>query len=278
VGGEREASLREKAASVASEAGQHFHEFEIARAIETIWTLCSHANRYIQESQPWTMKGDQKRAEREACLYHMCEAVRQLGHMVSPVMPEKGRQIISQMGLEPPPMDAEPPWPAAWGEMPPGITVPKPVQIFPRIDKKAIPSIRARLGVDEAMTESENERKNIEKPREIPADGLIDIDHFGTVKLKVCKVLSAERVEKTDKLMKLSIDVGEEEPRTLVAGIALAYTAEDLVGKQLIVVSNLRPAKLRGIESRGMVLMARGPDGLHALTVDAEVPPGSEIS
>ncbi len=272
-GGEREAALRARARTVAHEAGKKLHEFEIARGIEAIWTLCAETNRFIQDSQPWTMKGETRRAELGACLYHACEAIRQLGHMVCPVMPEKGREIIAQMGL--PVSGAEPDWPTEFGVLEPGLALPQPIPIFPRIDQKAIPAILERLGVDSAAGEEAAPR---EAPAKAVVDGHISIAHFGTVKLAVGKVLAAEPVPRTDKLMKLSIDLGEKQPRTVVAGIAMHYEAEALVGKLVVVVVNLAPAKLRGIESQGMVLMAHGPGGLSALTVDIEVPPGSGIS
>jgi methionyl-tRNA synthetase len=275
-GGEKEAAVREKASSVAREAADHFHAFEMSRAIESIWTLCAETNRFIQDSQPWTMKSDADAPRRDACLYTMAEAIRQLGHMITPVMPEKGRQILTQLGLEAPDMGTEPAWPSDWGEIEPGTALPPASPIFPRIDKKSIPGIRTRLGVDSAMAEGEEKKQPAKK--EPAGDGLIPIDHFGTVDLRVGIVLEAEPVPKTDKLLKISVDLGEDAPRTLVAGIAKAYAPGDLVGKRIIVVANLKPAKLRGITSRGMLLAATY-DGLpRVLTVDGEAPPGTKIS
>ncbi|MDX9703217.1 MAG: methionine--tRNA ligase subunit beta [Candidatus Auribacterota bacterium] len=108
-------------------------------------------------------------------------------------------------------------------------------------------------------------------------DELIDIGYFSKVKLKVATILNAERVADTDKLMKLTIDIGSEQ-RTLVAGIALSYAPEDLPGKQIIVIANLKPAKLRGITSQGMLLAAKDENGLSLLTVDSPVAAGSGIS
>jgi methionyl-tRNA synthetase len=268
-GGEREAAVRARAASVAAEASARFDAFEMARAIETVWTLCADTNRFVQDSQPWTLKSDDRKAERDACLYTMSESIRQLAHMLSPVMPEKGREILSQLGL-PHPVD-EPPWPSAWGELPPGIEVPPARPVFPRIDQKSIPAIRERLGVDRAMEEAPSAAKE-------PPSGLVSIDAFSAVHLRIALVLAAERVPKTDKLMKLEVDVGEDAPRTIVAGIAAAYAPGDLVGRRIVVVANLEPAKLRGIESRGMLLAATF-DGLpRVLTVDGDAPPGTKVS
>jgi methionyl-tRNA synthetase len=270
-GGTREAALRARAEQASTEAGRRFRSFELARAVESAWTLCAETNRYVQEAQPWTLKGDQHREAREACLYHTCEAIRRLAHTIAPVMPRKSRQIIAQMGIAPPPMDVEPAWPSGWGEIEPGRALPPPEPIFPRIHKKAVPAIRERLGVEAALAEAS-------EPGEAAAGDLVSIDHFSRVDLKVGTVVAAGRVSGTDRLMELSIDLGEDAPRTVVAGIARHYASDDLVGRQVVVVANLEPARLRGIESRGMVLVARGPDSLATLTVDAEVPPGSEIS
>jgi methionyl-tRNA synthetase len=264
-GGPKEAAVRERAARVCTEAAERFHSFEIARAIETVWTLCAETNRFIQESQPWAMKSEDQKEQRDACLYTMAEAIRQLGVMVSPVMPEKGPEILAQLGLPP---DAT--WPREWGELPPGLALPPPSPVFPRIDKKTVPGIRERLGVDEALAESEQ--------RKPPADGLISIDEFGTVDLLVGLVLGAEPVPKTDKLLKITVDLGEDQPRTLVAGIAQAYPGNSLEGKRIVVVANLRPAKLRGIESRGMLLAATFDDLPRIITVDGNAPPGTKIS
>ena len=123
--------------------------------------------------------------------------------------------------------------------------------------------------------EEKIEQKNNEQT-DSPECELIDIKYFSKVKLKVAKILEAERVPETDKLMRLKIDLGDEQ-RTLVAGIALSYSETDLPGKSIIVVANLKPAKLRGITSQGMLLAARDENGLSLLTVDSSVEPGSSV-
>ncbi len=281
-GGEREARLRARAVLVSREAGEHFHSFEISKGIESIWTLCSEANRFIQESQPWTMKGESSLESRRACLYAMAESVRLLAHMLAPVMPEKSRQILSQMGLEAPPMDREPDWPSEWGEIPPGLEIRSPTQLFPRIDRKAVPGIKERLGV--AAGKDEIQRPDSPKapqtahgPTAAPT-GLVTIDQFRRTELRVGIVTAAEPVKGADRLLMLTVDIGEESPRTLVAGIAKSYSPGDLLAKRIVVVANLVPAKLRGVESRGMLLAATSPDGSRVLTVDGDVPPGTRIS
>jgi len=270
-GGEREAAIRARAAESADEAASRFHAFEIARAIEAVWTLCADTNRFVQDSQPWTMKGEADRERRDACLYTMVEAIRQLAHMLAPVMPEKSLEILAQIGLEPPPPSVEPPWPSRWGEIEPGLSIPAPRPVFPRIDRKAVPSIRERLGVDSALSEA-----SPEPARE--ADGLISIEEFGTTDLRIGLVLEAEPVPKTSKLLRLGVDLGEEAPRTIVAGIAEVYKGPDLVGKRIVVVANLRPAKLRGIESRGMLLAASVGGKPRILTVDGDAAPGTRVT
>jgi methionyl-tRNA synthetase len=153
-----------------------------------------------------------------------------------------------------------------------GIKVRRKDPIFPRIDRKIA------LKVEEKQEPKKETKKDTPKERVEEGANLISFDDFFKTELKVAEIIAAEKVEKTDKLLKLSLQVGEEK-RIIVAGIALHYTAEELLGKKIIIVANLKPAKLRGIESQGMLLAATAPDKkkMTLLTVDSDVPSGSKV-
>jgi methionyl-tRNA synthetase len=162
-------------------------------------------------------------------------------------------------------------WPSAWGGLRPGIQTRATKPLFPRFDESQERSILERLGVqattkkkDRDMTQPEHETINP-----------IELDDFMKVDLRVALIKDAQRVEKSNKLVRLLVDAGDPEPRQILAGIAEHYAPEALIGKRVVIVANLKPRKLMGVESKGMVLAASDENGLSLLTVDKEVEPGS---
>lgn len=151
----------------------------------------------------------------------------------------------------------------------PGTQTHQPPALFPRIDTK---KVQAKAAKAEQKAETKPE-----PPKPAEETEQISIEQFGQVKLKVATVLMAERIPKADKILKLTLDAGEEEPRTVVAGVAQHYAPEELVGLQVVIVANLKPAKLRGITSQGMVLAAVGTDGLCVVSPRKPTPPGSPV-
>ena len=163
------------------------------------------------------------------------------------------------------------------GQLKPGIKAQRMDDLFPRLDLEQELKYLLERENDKAVKEGKKERDTVEEKEEKKVD-LISIDDFARVDIRVAEILSAEPVPKTDKLLKLILNIGEEE-RQVVAGIALHYSSEELIGKKVLFVSNLKPVKLRGLLSEGMILAATSPEGKVVLTaVDADIAPGSKIS
>lgn len=249
-----------------------FDNFLPNRALVAVWELISVANKYIDTKAPWVLAKDtDKKDELAAVLYDLLETLRRVAVMVSPVMPDSADEMMRQLGLGDLSMNTE--MLGDWGGLPEGTELQRGKSLFPRIDlEKLLKKTEAKQEKGPKLKQAKAEEKQI--PEGL---ALIDYEHFSRLRLRIGLIKTAERVENTDKLLKLCVDTGEE--RTLVAGIALHYEAADLIGKRVVVLCNLQPRKLRGILSNGMLLAATAPDGsLRVLTVDGDLPPGSKIS
>src|SRR4051812_15288543 len=250
-------------------------EWAFSRALEALWRLLAEANQYLVTREPWKLiKTEGERPRLSKVLWNGLEAVRIVATGLLPFMPRVAAEVLAAVG------SAEPPTSLAaleWGGTPTGAELPPPKPLFPRIDKEAYLA-EARLPETEKKTMDTTETATPAAPAPAaPEKSLVSIDQFFQTELKVATILAAEPVPKSNKLLKLSVDVGEGGPRTLVAGIALAYKPEDLVGKQVIVVANLQPAKLMGVESNGMVLAASLDGKPVLLHPAAEVPNGTRV-
>lgn len=250
---------------------------ELNQAIKDVWNLIGRANKYIDETAPWILAKDPAQAERlQAVMYNLAEALRIIAILIAPFVPVTAPKIYEQLGLGKPEsfFMAD----AVWGKLATGTKVQKGEPLFPRIEvteagetviaatkKTAAKAIKAEAPKAEAKKE--------EKP---VAAGEITIDDFAKIDLRVATVIGAERVPKTDKLIKLQVKIGDEE-RTIVSGIAQHYEPENLIGKNVIVIANLKPAKLRGIESRGMVLAASDGEGNLVLADAPGIASGSKV-
>lgn len=250
---------------------------ELNQAIKDVWNLIGRANKYIDETAPWILAKDPAQAERlQAVMYNLAEALRIIAILIAPFVPVTAPKIYEQLGLGKPEsfFMAD----AVWGKLATGTKVQKGEPLFPRIEvteagetviaatkKTAAKAIKAEAPKAEAKKE--------EKP---VAAGEITIDDFAKIDLRVATVVDAERVPKTDKLIKLQVKIGDEE-RTIVSGIAQHYEPENLIGKNVIVIANLKPAKLRGIESRGMVLAASDGEGNLVLADAPGIASGSKV-
>ncbi|HEY7575596.1 MAG TPA: methionine--tRNA ligase subunit beta, partial [Thermoanaerobaculia bacterium] len=248
-------------------------DFAWNRALETAWRFLTEINGYVVAKEPWRIRKEEGASPRlSRVLYAAAEGVRLFGVLVSPFVPETSRRIRAALGQpsrDPSAEDLE------WGRLEPGSRMPEAPALFPRADAAAY------FG--------EKEQTMSEKPGETPAaaaptptapasDGRIGIEDFQKVQLRTGKVLAAERVPKSNKLVRLQVDLGAEQ-RQIVAGIAARYEPESLVGRNVVIVANLKPAKLMGVESNGMVLAATvGEAGEPSLLeVAADVPPGSRV-
>ena len=238
-------------------------ELAFSRALESLWRLLAETNQYIVTREPWKLiKTEGPTPKLSRILWNGLETTRIVATGLLPFMPHAAAQVIHAIGLKkiPQSLDA-----MVWGKTPTDVPLPEPSPLFPRIDKEAY------LG----KAPQKEEKKTMETAA-APEKPRISIDQFAAVELKVATVTAGEPVPKSNKLLKLTVDLGEE-TRTLVAGIALAYKPEDLIGKQVIVVANLQPAKLMGIESNGMVLAA-SIDGRPVVLHPAEpVPNGTRV-
>lgn len=252
---------------------------ELNQAIKDVWNLIGRANKYIDETAPWILAKDPAQAERlQAVMYNLAEALRIVAILIAPFVPVTAPKIYEQLGLGNPEsfFMAD----AVWGKLATGTKVQKGEPLFPRIEvteagetviaatkKTAAKAIKAEAPKAEAKKEA--------KPAAAAADE-ITIDDFAKIDLRVATVIAAERVPKTDKLIKLQVKIGDEE-RTIVSGIAQHYEPENLIGKNVIVIANLKPAKLRGIESRGMVLAASDGEGNLVLADAPGIASGSKV-
>ncbi|HHQ48604.1 MAG TPA: methionine--tRNA ligase [Acidobacteria bacterium] len=239
------------------------------RALEAGWQLLDAINGFIQERQPWSLAkgGDATRPELEEVLGTALEGLRIVSLMISPFMPGVAATLRGQLGLAEPGADL----PAAlrWRGRPGGTRLGESRPLFPRVDIKAY--------LKEVAMENEKQKTPTEETSAETAP-VITIDEFAKVTLKAGVVREAERIPKSKKLLRLMVDLGEPEPRQIVAGIAEAYEPDQLVGRRIVVVANLKPVKLMGVESRGMVLAATDAGGRpYLLSPDGEVPPGAEV-
>ncbi len=243
-------------------------KLSLNEAIRELWSYIGVANKYIDESAPWVLAKDPAKAERlQAVMYNLADSLRNIAIMLSPFMPGTSPRIFTQLGLTTPEQFSLEE--VAWGNFPDGTKVAKGEPLYPRIEvnEKGETVIAASKKTQGAKPVAP--AKAAPAPAPVATEGKpeITIDDFAKLDLRVATILSVEKVPKTDKLMKLQIKIGEEE-RTIVSGIAQYYTEEQLVGRNIIVIANLKPAKLRGIESKGMLLAASDGEG-HLVLADA---------
>jgi len=270
-GSPAESPLEAVARAAVADYRKAMEDFSFHRALEALWKLLSQANGYLVENAPWKMvKDPAQRDAAGAVLWSGLEAVRVVAAGLLPVMPDTAVAVLRAIGAGdavPDSLDA-----LAWGGLLPGANLPEPEALFPRIDKEAfLDEVAASTGP--AATGAGTPEKDDKE-----TDGsMIDIEKFFETELRTGTVTAAEAVPKSNKLLKLIVDLGEDEPRTVVAGIAKQYQPEEIVGRQVVVVANLEPAKLMGVESQGMVLAADVGGAPVLLHPDTEVPNGTRV-
>ncbi len=270
LSGEFDDDLKAVALAVRPEVDRLMDLTQLNLALAEIFKLVSRANKYIDETMPWVLaKNEADKPRLAAVLYNLLEAIRIASTLLSPFMPSTMPKIFEQIGAKDSDISYENA--AKWGVLPACVTVKKGEVLFPRIDaEKEIDELNAIISAN----------KPAEKKPECEVEPLaeeITIDDFAKVELRVAKVISCEKVPKSDKLLCFQLDDGMG-GRQVVSGIAKWYKPEDLVGKKVIVVANLKPAKLRGVESNGMICSADMPDGsAKVIFPDDDVPVGSKI-
>ena len=249
---------------------------ELNQAIKDVWALIGRANKYIDETAPWILAKDPAQAERlQAVMYNLAEALRIVAILIAPFVPVTAPKIYEQLGLGKPESfllaDAE------WGKLATGTKVQKGDPLFPRIEvtEDGDTVIAATKKTAAKPAKAEAPKAEVKKAAPAAADE-ITIEDFAKLDLRVATIVAAERVPKTDKLLKIQVKIGDEE-RTIVSGIAQHYEPEALIGRNVIVIANLKPAKLRGIESRGMVLAASDGEGNLVLADVPGIASGSKV-
>ena len=267
---ETDAALIADAAELVAAYESGMENMEISPVMKRLWAFIGRANKYIDETAPWALAKDAaKKAELATVMYNLAESLRVISVLISPFMPETAPKIWVQLGMTGDIWDVRLDAVKAWGGIPAGQHIGQAEQLFPRIEVEK----EEQPAKQEKQKAAPKQEKKSEKA-EVNAEGVITIDEFKKTELRVAEVTAAERVPKTDKLMKLTLSLGDE-TREVVSGIADVYTAEELVGKHVILVANLKPAKLRGIVSHGMVLAAS--DGERLRLIETDMPAGSVV-
>ncbi len=276
-GNEFDADIKALVAAQIQKAEDNTEKLFFNNALEDIWVIIRRLNKYIDETMPWVLAKDEaNKAKLAGVLYTLAEGLRIVSVMIEPFMPQTPEKIWAQFGIERGALTA---WDSihTWGTLPKNITAIKGENMFPRIDKeKELEALEKTSGAA-AGTKEESKEAAKEEPKEVKEPEYITIDDFAKVELKIGEVIASERVPKSDKLLVSQIKIGNE-TRQIVSGIAKYYAPEEFVGKKVVVVTNLKPVKLRGILSEGMVLCAADEnDKLVAVGPLADITSGSIV-
>jgi methionyl-tRNA synthetase len=288
-----DAAIADAAKKAIADYGTLFDQYQFSRALETAWALVAAVDKYIVENEPWALdekKDEESRSRLATVLYTSAEALRIVTALAHPVMPDATTKIWAQMGLgDIKKFDLTR---LQWGQLRLGTKLGEVQPVFPRADKSAVERMQqmeeqsASVGTDVSPVQPSEARPPAAmsasqtapaKPAAAIPDGKISIDDFAKVELRVAQVKTAERVKGADKLLRLEVDLGTE-VRQLVAGIAEAYEPEALIGRKVVIVANLAPRKLRGLESNGMIVAASPEGGKPVLASFLEdVPIGTRL-
>ena len=277
---EVDGSLINLATSVLDKVEAYMEKLNFSQALEEIWKLIRRTNKYVDETMPWILAKEENKDRLDTVLYNLSESLRIVSVLIKPFIEKTSLEIRNQLGLK-----DEIIWEEAktWGLLPADTKVEKGKIIFPRleIDKELERLNEANQNLIDARAkkkEKGNTVKEEDKVEEVEEIEEITIDDFAKVKLKLAEVINCENHPKADKLLVLTLKIGDE-VRQVVSGIKKWYSPEDLIGKKVIAVVNLKPVKLRGVESKGMILAAEDKDGnLSLLTTLEELTDGATVS
>ena len=262
--------LIEMASSLRDVYEAKMEKYAFQDALMEIFKVLSRANKYIDETAPWVLgKDESKKARLAKVMYNLLESIRICTILLKPFIPQSCEKIFAQIGAD----EALTGWDAAnvFGAMAETVTVHRGENIFPRIDlAKELEALEAINAAKQAPAEEPAEE-------EVKAAAPINFDDFLKVEMKVVKVLTCEKVKKSDKLLKFTLDDGSGEERVILSGIAKYYTPEELVGKTLVACTNLAPRKMMGQESRGMLLSAEKNGELNLVMLDDKIPAGAVL-
>jgi methionyl-tRNA synthetase len=270
-------AIAEAARKTIADVVAAFEAFEFTRGLEAVWGLLSKLDKFIVERAPWKLaRQPEAQADLDATLYTAAEALRIATVLLAPVLPQSAPKIWAQLGMTEPVESARLDR-LDWGQLPSGQKIGEVAAVFPRIE--ATPAI-AKMQELEAQVTAEQNIMLGKAPAAAAAavSERIAIEDFGKVDMRVGQVLSAEPVKGADKLLHMKVDIGEAQPRSIVAGIAEAYKPDELIGRKVVIVANLQPRKLRGIESNGMIVAASHEGGKPVLASFLEdVPIGARL-
>ncbi len=257
---EVDASLIAECEKTVQTVAEKMAEFKVADSLEAIFALARRSNKYIDETLPWALAKDEAKAARlKTVLYNLSEAIRYIGILLLPFMPETAETILDVTGAGEKSYES-----ISSFNKSRTVKVGEAKPLFARLDEE-----KKLNEVSEDLFGAKEEEKKGEEPE-------ISIDDFAKIKLKTARVIAAEKVEKADKLLKLTVDLAGEK-RTVVSGIAKSYSPEDMIGKTVILITNLKKAKIRGIESEGMILATSENGEINILTTDKEASSGVEV-
>ena len=269
--------LEATANALAATVEKDMDALQFSVALTDIWKLVGDCNKYIDATAPWVLAKDEANKERlGTVLYHLAECVRIVAVLIGPFMPNTPARIFQQLGVNEPELMT---WDSlSFGGLKAGTKVTKGEALFPRIDipKELDELVKAEAASQAKPAEPEKKEEPKEETKEDPK-ATITIDDFDKLSLKVALVTAAEKVKKSNKLLQLTLKVGDE-TRTVLSGIASQYTPEEMVGKKVVLLYNLAPRKMRGVESQGMVLCGGDHENFRLLTVDGDVPDGSDVN
>lgn len=257
-------SLVEMIGSTPKDVENHMEKMELSNALAVLWKLISRANKYIDETTPWILGKDPHKKERlAAVMFNLAETLRVVSIMIGPFMPSTAKKMQAQINIP----DESLTWSSMseYGSYGFENKMSKGDNLFPRVEI-----------AEEKQKEIIAQNKKSDKKNEKKADDIISIDDFAKVKLKVAEVIECEKHPDADRLLVLQVRIGKEK-RQIVSGIAQYYSAEDMVGKKVVVITNLKKTKIRGIESQGMILAAADKKNLNLVTVDKDISDGTEV-
>ena len=277
--GDFDDSLTELAGETKALVEASMDAMQFSTALTDLWKFVSRTNKYIDETAPWVLAKDECNAPRLGrVMYNLCEALRHISVMLAPFLPDTSDKIAAVLGLS----DGQRTWQSLekWGALCSTAEIGKTEPIFPRIDAvKELAELEAAEAKTKAEAKAANEGKTAENKNakeNVATLSEISIEDFAKIELRVAKVISCESVKKAKKLLKLTLDDGSGKERTVASGIAAYYAPDDLVGRNIIVVANLKPATLCGVESCGMILAADSGDGVKVIFAD-DVEIGSKV-
>jgi methionyl-tRNA synthetase len=274
-----DAEIADLAARTIEATAKAFDRFEFSRGIEAVWSLISAVDKFIVLQAPWKLARQPEEAVKlDTTLYTAAEALRIVTALLAPVLPQSAPKIWAQLGMagsvEDVRFDS-----LKWGQLPPGQKIGEVAAVFPRIELKD--AVAKMNELEDKVTAEQNALlgKTGEPASDVaPETARISVDDFAKVELRVGLVLSAEPVKGADKLLHLKVDIGEAEPRSIVAGIAEAYQPEQLINRKVVIVANLQPRKLRGLTSNGMIVAASVDGGKPVLAgFHEDIPVGARL-